>query len=930
MVTSKRKQKLKSDSHDTIPSILDYKFQRRSESPRLRSSEGEPTKKSQKVAQSSKTSTIRENLSSGSYQSPNELLKDVKKASDELLAPLKGANSSDTINSNVRQSDLSLDEIRLQAGVLAFRKVLVNLILRETREYDSDKTKDSTNGVLESDTSVKPETVDESSGPGLTEDVQEPKTVLTLFANASGPRQLFSSLQRPVRVSSNRQANHLDTSVHVSLPLSGANLPHILSTTQITPIHTSNIRKSAKKDCVSTLKDIFSPPAHLPPLQPPKSAKPLSNRSATVSWLPHTRSSHRDRHAVQTYPTQNLSTGQWLGYGGVELPREPFSPEAKRKQRDRALSTGEANPPPTQDALAAIEVARRDALFRSAYSSFAPNHDDSVAIVPEKVKSRVWWHKVNEIKSGEHIILDPALEEASSDSLVRNEQNSTNEIDEFKEASENFEPETMDNAIRRSSVADDGKEIQDLLGEISDLLETLYSYQKIRNSSITSPGRPAIGQSAPVQTSAGSGSQPSDAEFDVYKMLKSQLSMMVSMLPPFAVAKLNGEQLADLGISKKIVIETKDYKGVMEEDQLSKIAKQTASLGTANRLMHTQPTAQHSPATSHYNRPSPVARQAHVAASYYPQQQPPARTPAANPQRHVGYAQSYHTPNSASKSAYRPMRTNYDNQNAKFSQHTNYSHINAVQHYQHQQQQRPHQGYPYSPHQYPQASMAQGHNYAQIGTPANQVSQANAYSPQGYSPQPNSHAMNSVAPMKTPQQNQQHGNMRAPYSAQLPGANRSQYLTPNGLQMGYQSSSARSARPTTPSSLGPSGFHTSMTTEQQQLMMDRQRAQLGMQAQAHAQAANMVAQHVLPTPTPPASTPHSLTHAQPQQQQQYQQQQQQSLPQPLPQHQISLPPTLSHATTTTTPTTSSVDPPRDVQMMNGHPESQINGRTTVA
>ena len=874
----------------------------------------------QKVSQSSKPSTIRENLSSGSYQSLNELLTDVNKTSAELLAPIKSANFSDAASSNVRQSALSLDEIRLQAGVLAFRKVLINLILRESREGESDDAKDSTDGVLETDSSAKQESVNENSDPGLTEDGQEPKTVLTLFANASGPRQLFSSLQRPVRVNSNRQANHLDTSVHVSLPLNGANLPHILSTTQVTPVHTGKIQKSTAKDSVSTLKDIFSPPTHLPSLQPPKSAKPLSSRSATVSWLPHTRSSHRDKHAVQTYPTQNLSTGQWLGYGGIELPREPFSPEAKRKQRDRALSTGEANPPPTQDALAAIEVARRDALFRSAYSSFAPNHDDSGAIVPEKVKSRVWWHKVNEIRSSEQIILDPALEEAGSSSLTRNERSSANEIDEFKEASEEFEPEAMDDITRRSSAADDSKEIQDLLGEISDLLETLYSYQKIRNSSITSPGRPAIAQSTSVQTNTGSGSQPSDAEFNVYKMLKSQLSMMVSMLPPFAVAKLNGEQLADLGISKKIIIETKDYKGVMEEDQFSKIAKQTASSGTTNRMMHTQATAQHSPATSHYNRPSSAARQAHVAASYYPQQQPPARTPAVNPQRHAGYAQSYHTPNSASKSAYRPMRASYDNHTTKFPQQTNYSHINAVQHYQ---QQRPQQGYPYSPHQYPQASTTQTHNYAQMGNLTNQVSQANTYPAQGYSPQANSHAMNSVAPMKTPQQNQQqqqYGNMRISYSAQLPGANRSQYLTPNGLQMGYQAS-ARTQRPTTPSSLGPSGFHTSMTTEQQQLMMDRQRAQLGMQAQAQAQVANMAAQHVLPTPTPPIPTPpQPSTQAQPLQQQYLQQ----NLPQPLPQHQMPLPPpTLSH-------NTPAVNSQRDVQMMNGHPESQIKGRTTVA
>ena len=827
------------------------------------------------------------------------------------------------VNSNGGQSALSLNELRLQAGVLAFRKVLINLVLRESGDGHPEKVKKRVEDDQNIDSLAEQPLADEKSDSGLTEDVQEPKTVLTLLANASGPRQLFSSLQRPVRVNSTRQANHLDTSVHVSLPLSGANLPHILSTTQITPVHTGNKRKLASKSSVSTLKDIFTPPAHLPPIQTPKSTKSSSNRSTTISWLPQARAPQKTRLSVQTYPTQNLSTGQWLGYGGVELPREPFSPEAKRKQRDRALSTGEANPPPTQDALAAIEVAKRDALFRSAYSSFAPNHDDSVAIIPEKVKSRVWWHKMNERRSVEHFALDPALGEASNDSLISPmAQSSVSESDEFKEAAENFEPVSVDDVVRRSTDAQENKEVQGLLDEISELLETLYSYQRIRQSTIASPGRPPIAQSASLQTNMGSGSEPSGSEFDVYKMLKSQLSLMVSMLPPFAVAKLNGEQLADLGMSRKIVIETKDYKGVMEEDQLSKLARTSTSLGTANRVMHGQPTAQHSPATSNYSRPSSGARQGHVAPSYYPQQQPPARTPAISHQRHSGYAQSYHTPNSISKSTYRPMHTNYDNQNAKFSQQPNYSHINSVQQYQ---QQRSQQGYPYSPHHYPQAAMPQGRNYAQMANPANQVRQPNTYQPQGYSPHSNPLAMNSMTPIKTPQQQnhqQQYTNMRAQYSAPVPTANRNQYVTPNGLSMGFSASHA--TKPATPSSLGPSGFHTSMTTEQQQLMMDRQRAQLGMQTQA----ANMAAQHVLPTPTPPAPqaqasipNPHQQQYQQVHQQSQHQQPTNPS--QYLPQHSNPFPQTLSQPTPT-------AEPPRDVQMMNGHPESQINGRTTVA
>ena len=835
---------------------------------------------------------------------------------------------------------MSLDEIRLEAGVLAFRKVLINLLLRESGRGDSEKVDGSPEEVQDVNGSAEQPQADDKSDPRFVEDVQESKTVLTLLANASGPRQLFSSLQRPVRVNATRQANHLDTSVHVSLPLNGVNLPHIISTTQITPIHTGSKTKPTSKGAAPTLKDIFTPPAHLPLVQPPKSSKPSTNRSNTISWSPRARTPQRTRLSAQTYPTQNLSTGQWLGYGGVELPREPFSPEAKRKQRDRALSTGEVNPHPTQDALAAIDIAKRDALFRSAYSSFAPDHDDSVAIIPEKVKSRVWWHKVNERPSIENFALDPALEQAGSDtlqSLSAQSAATANENDAFKEAYEDFEPLSVDDVVQRSANAEENKEVQDLLDEISELLETLYSYQKIRHSTIASPGRPPIAQSASAQLNMGSGSEPSDAEFDLYKMLKSQLSMMISMLPPFAVAKLNGEQLADLGVSRRIIIETKDYKGVMEEDQLSKLARTATSLGATNRVMHGQPTAQHSPAASNYNRPSSAARQGHATQSYYPQQQPPARTPAINHQRRSGYAQSYHTPNSIAKSTYRPMHANYDNQNTKFSQQPNYSHINSVQQFQ---QQRPQQGYAYNPHHYPQAAMAQGRNYAPMTSPANQARQLNTYQPQGYNPQANSNALNAATPMKTPQvqhhhqqqqqqQQQQHphphqqqyANMRAGYSTPAPVVNRSQYVTPNGMPMGYSASHA--TKPATPSSLGPSGFHTSMTTEQQQLMMDRQRAQLGMQAQV----ASIAAQHVLPTPTPPAPQAQVPNAAQQQFSQLHQQTNpSQYQPQPQaqpPQHQNPLSQPLSQATPT-------VEPSRDVQMMNGHQESQINGRTTVA
>ena len=837
----------------------------------------------------------------------------------KLLASIRFDATQGTITSNTRQPALSLDEIRLQAGVLAFRKVLVNLILRETSgKGTSNKGEDESGDVQELDDSTRQPNVDEISSRPQFDDLQEPRAVLTLFANASGPRQLFSSLQRPIRVNAKRQISHLDTSVHVSLPLDATNLPHIISTTEIAPVHTGSKTKSHSKDVVRTLKDVFAPPANITPLHPPKPAKSSSTRSTNVSWLPNERPPQRDRTSVQTYLTQNLSTGQWLGYGGVDLPREPFSSEAKRKQRDRALSTGELNLSPTQDALAAIEEARADALFRSAYSSFAPNHDDSMAIVPEKVKSQVWWHKVNEKHQNESFVLDPALERADGAHISNGvAEKSTGEEDGFKEAVENYDPISVDEIIESSASSKTDRDTQDMLDEVSNLLETLCSYQRIRNSSITSAIRPPIAQSTSASTTTGNVAEPSEPEIDVYQMLKTQLSLLISTLPPYAVAKLNGDQMGELGISRKILIETKDYKGVMEEAQPSRLPKPANAPATAARSTHGQSAAPHTATASHY-RPSSAARQNHVAQSYYPQQQPPARTPAMNHQRHTGYAQSYHTPNAMAKSMYRPPQNNYEHNAVKLPQQQNYSHINSVQQYQ----QRPAQGYGYSPHQYhPQTAVAQNRSYPQTSNPASAVRPPMPNASYAYTPQANTYGVNSPVPMKAPlsQQQpsqpqpypQQYGNMRASYTAQTP-ANRSQYFTPNGIQTGY---TPHTMKPATPSSLGPSGFHTSMTTEQQQLMMDRQRAQLGIQAQTQApipaqvqtqaQMHSQVGTHAAAAMMAPSTpTPQPLM----QQQQQQQQQQAQSQYHP---------PNVNASAS------------RSVQMMNGHPEGQMGGGTTV-
>ena len=60
--------------------------------------------------------------------------------------------------------------------------------------------------------------------------------------------------------------------------------------------------------------------------------------------------------------------------------------DVKRRQRERALSLGGGKVSIASTDSAEHEASKLDALFRSAYSSFAPVKDDAAAIVPEG-----WW-----------------------------------------------------------------------------------------------------------------------------------------------------------------------------------------------------------------------------------------------------------------------------------------------------------------------------------------------------------------------------------------------------------------------------------------------------------------------------------------------------------------------------------------------------------
>lgn len=811
-------------SYDTKPSILAHPIT----SSITRSSSGEADSKRTKLTPPSGPATITSLIQDGSYDSLHALEQDVENATTEILAANGGAD--------VPTVPTSPKETTLQAQVLAFRRVLKNLVERE-------EMRKAQNVVQSSEVPNDNEEVKEDGSPVPIKEEEEPqapqsRTVLTLYGAAGQiPKQLFSSLQQSRKVSPADPISSLDTSIQVTLPLRESALPNIMSTTEVYPLPDQT---DSKKKKTTTIGEVFRAPAHLPPISPPKAARPTTGKSNTITFAPP-ESSKSSRKGSQSYTNQNMSAGFWLGYAGVDMPKDQSSPTAKQKSRQRALSMGEAQQPPSEATLVAVQQAREDALFRSAYSSFAPTRDDATAIVPEETKNRVWWQKVGEKRFNEMFPIDPALLDAE-EAIDVDTNGATDEDDGFKNVVEEFVPVEGGLIPEPEEKSEEEKGTDEVLREISELLETLASHQRIRNSSLTTNPRTPVVQNSSLASLAGSPSMPSTEEFDVYQILKSQLTLLVSQLPPYAVAKLNGDQLEELNISRTILFDTKEYKGVLEEDQLSRLAKAPAMPATPATLTRTG--SGHYPTTaSQYTRPPPSvhqsgARPVQAAQSLYPPQQ----------SLHRSSSMSQRSPSGPSHT-YQPGGVSYAPSSRSYSTTQSYN----------QQTPRPNYGQTPSGQYYPQrpaqtgafggAAASQYHASTPQTLPQNrygaQPSQ-NGYYPRSQNVAPMYNSVQTpqartASPLKaTPAPMQPNFNARAAFGTPVTsGQARSTYYGPS--QYGTPQLTA-----------GSSGFNGS--SNPQQMMLDRQQAQVAAQSQARLAAQNSFSRQGSGTPQPPNSS----------------------------------------------------------------------------
>lgn len=524
--------------------------------------------------------TIEERILAGVYTSFDALKQDVNIVKAALLDDVSTSNGNG--DSEVHSSSNLQEQL--------------DAVLELLSKCDRDKSKDA-NGVT-----IKTESEELAKAIPIT---QAPKHVISLRSYIPGvtPAQstssvLFSGLEL------NQQKDEIDESI----------LPNGIQLTDYTTVGNNDVKP---KRNAKVFGEFGRPPNQYAKLQAPQPASNRAFGTTTLNFTPYLPRANTNLPINGDFKLTNLGTGSWLSYGSGDARNQS---QPKRKQEET------------------------DGLFTSAYTSFAPNKDNSTVrgyLIPEQDRSRFWWHKYGRQK------MSRIFKTQDSEELANTAVAAEDEFADLPDVIANFEPEPLDDA---SGDAED-PDADALLEEISGLIESLTSYQRNRMLELK------VNPNNPYSVNMP---QPSDGEFDVFGMLRDQLKILISSLPPFAVAKLNGDQLEDLNISTKILVEPPDQPGTTRstiEDWRTQVAR--------------QPTA----------APTPVARtaipqgipraypQGNVTQTPYNTQ---ARTYNASVPPMTGYGmrtatQNYQTPAAAPRPAYsqtpyhQPANTPYTN-----------------------------------------------------------------------------------------------------------------------------------------------------------------------------------------------------------------------------------------------------------------------------
>lgn len=634
--------------------------------------------------------------------------------------------------------------------------------------------------------------------------------VLSLVGLAPSERRLFSSLP-----------------MDKDADLTDQPLPHGMAFTRVMP------SSSMPQEKAQTLGELFASPRALPTLQAPKPPKTHVKGNSLELYYPEL--TDKSSYRANSYFSQKLTTGHFLDYTSAT----PMA-GAKSKQRERAQSL--AGKKPSADELEASEM---EALFRGAFSSFAPCKDDSSALVSAGTVGRIWWQRAGQ-RNFQRMVEVEYYEDTKAQ---EKEDNKLADIDEdiIQSSIDNWDDSMVDPTladVMGTKSSDHDKEADEILEEVSDLIETLASYQRIRNLNL--PNSQNRQSSDPVNGDmlANAGPEPSEEEQETYEVLKAQLALIIKTLPPYAVAKLNGDQLDDLLISTKVQIQSDNYKGTMEEDEAGvqarlRLQQQQQQQQQYPHAQARPPTAQRTPSSSGMSYAKP-----YQAPNQYGT---PTRTPSQNQQyfRHGSYGGGYQQPQGMPP-AVQQHRPQYQNQysrppNGFPSQYatqlaktqTPYGHQNmahpSTQQRVHYPQQPPHQGTPGQQPRY--NNYPQGYPQQSPATPGQ-----GAYPPQqgGYTngaagpPRTMSPQMNRQSFSTSPHQTQRYG---------VPGQQQSQSQQSMQSQMGRfpaaqppsQQQHNQAAPQQQPGPMNMAGYPTTIPEAQQQRILEQAKARVAAQ-----------------------------------------------------------------------------------------------------
>ncbi|KAI1139148.1 hypothetical protein F5Y05DRAFT_339902 [Hypoxylon sp. FL0543] len=460
--------------------------------------------------------------------------------------------------------------------------------------------------------------------------------VLTVNGEQMRGKPLYSSLQQPVPKSDG-------TGVAIR-PLREGGLPNGVKTARAIPYSFPSAVEKDKK--AKTLGELFPAPRNLPSLQPPKAPK-STTKGVQVGWH-RPELTEKSKYRAGSYFSQNISAGRWLDYSNAAPPSQIMT-----KQRERALSLA-GNKPSSSD----LEMSEMEALFRGAFSSFAPSKDDSAAMISSGLISHtMWWQKVG--KRSFDRLIESELPEEVSDDADKTITAPVEEVDEdlIKEALDKWDETMVDPSLEAACCpkkSDEEKDVDDILQDVSDMIQTLISYQKNRNltlPSASSQSRYAADPTHNDMLTNGTPVQPGEEEMATYQALKAQLALVIQSLPPYAVARLNSDKLDELNISTKIEVRTDEYQGLMEEDEAAARAR-AAQAATVNP----RPVPHRSSSSSNnlqYGQPYHTNRAPMPNPQYYGPQTPvrPPQPPVQRPPQTMPPAYSHRPP---SNPGYRP------------------------------------------------------------------------------------------------------------------------------------------------------------------------------------------------------------------------------------------------------------------------------------